>query len=169
MNKKILWGGICTIVVLTIIFLLGITTPLRDEWKKLPFNINVFRDTIESDFQDVYTHYGAVRTKFYSVPSETTRFCLVDFDYKEPSPCDSVSASPQVCDFINKYIATEQGTAYEKTPQNIFFNPSQEIFIKVAPLKFEEGRVLCLTPIKNIVALRLEGKDSYILVSEVKK
>ncbi len=127
-----------------------------------------FKTDLESTFSEVFGSYGKVRNNLdFTLPCETTKVCFVDFDYAGPKePCE---ATPQACN----YFTSGSYSTYDETDQNVFLDPPSELKLKVSKIKFldekdkeTEAGTYCVSAKSGKIRLRLEGKGTYVLVSE---
>jgi len=120
-----------------------------------------FKTDLESTFTGIFGSYGKVRNNLdFTLPCETKKVCFVDFD-NSVKICDSGLATPQACNYMDTY------TDYDKTEQNVFLDPPSEIKLKVSPIKFDKDvSTYCISAKSGRIKLRLEGKGTYVQVSE---
>lgn len=120
-----------------------------------------FKTDLESTFSEIFGSYGKVRNNLdFTLPCETTKVCFVDFD-SENKACESEEVTPQACNYLSSYASSDE------TDQNVFLDPPSEIKLKVSPLKFDEDiGTYCISAKSGRIKLRLEGKGTYVKVSE---
>lgn len=121
-----------------------------DKGEKVEFTR--FKTDLETNVKKIYTEYGSVRIKSFSLPGKHTQICFIDLSQKSPSDC---SFNAVACDVWK--TATEQGGGLSKADRNVFLKPAAEISIKVYEISMKNN-YLCVPINKGRFELKLEGK-----------
>lgn len=130
-----------------------------------------FKTDLESAIQEVYSDYGKVvvynERNPFSVPGKYERVCFIDLGYDEVGRQNEGICNPNDADY--HFIACDywrSGVDWEEADQNVFLEPAGLGPIKVLPVKMDDGYI-CLPVIGGRIEMRLEGKGTYVQISEV--
>ena len=111
-----------------------------------------FKTDLETNVKKIYTEYGSVRIKKFSLPVKYTQICFIDLSQKPPADC---SFNVAACDTWK--TAAQQGSGLSKADRNVFLKPAVEIPIKVYEISMKNN-YLCVPIKKGRFELKLEGK-----------
>tara|TARA_Y100000310_G_scaffold310649_1_gene356102 strand:- start:49 stop:561 length:513 start_codon:yes stop_codon:yes gene_type:complete len=123
-----------------------------------------FKTDLETNVKKIYTEYGSVRIKTFSLPLKYSQICFIDLSKKPPSDCLS-KMGVFACDTWK--TAAEQGGGWSKADRNVFLKPASEIPLKVYEIS-TTNNYLCLPINKGRFKLVLEGKGDRTEISSDK-
>lgn len=133
-----------------------------------------FKTELESAVKSIYTEYGSVRIKEFSLPGGYEKICFIDLD--KPYPKNDADGN-DICNSQVDEVACDtwktaelQGGGLDKADRNVFLEPPAATKIKVYKIETEGGPVpgaVCLAVNKGRFKLRLEGKGDKTLISKV--
>ncbi len=117
-----------------------------------------FKTDVETSVQQIYTEFGAIREKEFSLPPSYEQVCFVDLDYEnEESVVLLRGKDPVAADAWQ--TAMEEG-GYGGFDVNVFLTPTAPNPIKVHPIKMDNG-FLCVDVVQGEFTILLEGKGDH--------
>ncbi len=137
---------------LIVIFGFKAVNDFLDKGEKVEFTR--FKTDLESNVKKIYTEYGSVRIKTFTLPPKYSQVCFIDLSKKPPADCLS-KLGVFACDTWK--TAAAQGGGWSKSDRNVFLKPASEIPLKVYEISMTND-YLCLPINKGRFKLVLEGK-----------
>lgn len=124
-----------------------------------------FKTDLESSVQRIYTEFGSVRVREFTLPATYHQICFVDLDV-EYTPAKHSALREN--DFLASSVwerATEEGRGYDEENVNVFLTPPAPVPIKVFRISMDDD-FLCLDIKNGKFTLVLEGKGDRTYLRE---
>ena len=117
-----------------------------------------FKTGLENNIKKIYTEYGSVRIKDFTLPQKYEQICFVNMDADDdPELCEYDQVACSVWQDIQEFDPKER---YKKAEENVFLKPVAPVKIKVYKIMidYEDKDYLCLPIANGAFELYMEGK-----------
>ena len=127
-----------------------------------------FKGNLENSVKTIYSQYGSVRVKKFSIPTKYSQICIVDLDYDFTD-----SEYNQLCKFsraaCDSWKTAKEEGGYDKVNGNVFLKPISpdiKVFkLKVVDENEESKGFICEKIVQGSFSLVLEGKGDHTEIS----